>query len=312
MNSTLITVITYCGAVISGLAVLENLLVIVVLAATSYLRIKYFTFVFNLALADLGFSVMLIAYALNRDHVFSALMQSFLFVAVLMILAVAVNRYLTLTISPPSRYDALVTPCRLAMVCLLLWCFSFALNVPVVLVASKDVRLILAAWFRPPFVLVVWIVTVVLYLIVFRKINSYTSLPTIPSSPVYGTNNPDMTEQSPPRVGQTRRLMITFSIILVTSFICWTPFNIAQIMEYFIKTGQSTISDDTLNNFNTIGAFVYCLSPAINPLIYWWRLDGFRQGFKGLFCCCLLQKPEQLVEEIVDDNEDQQNTEPIG
>ncbi|XP_038071630.1 melanocortin receptor 4-like [Patiria miniata] len=307
MASTLSTIITYSAAVISGLAVLENLLVIVVLAATSHLRIKYFTFVFNLALADLAFVAMLIAFSLNRARVLLALLQAFLFVSELMILAVAVHRYLALTITPPSRYDALVTRCRLVVVCLLLWCFSLALHLPIILVASDEVRLILSAWFRPPLVLTVWIATAVLYFFVFRKINRYTCITTIPSSsPVVRT---DDTEPAAPRVLQTRRLLVTFSIILITSFICWTPYNIGQIMEYFIKTGQSTISEETLNNYNTIAALVYCLSPAINPLIYWWRLDGFRQGLKALFCRCLLQN--QDLGETVDGNEDQQNTETI-
>ncbi|XP_038073995.1 melanocortin receptor 5-like [Patiria miniata] len=304
MGSTLITVINYSGAVILVLAVLENLLVMVVLAATSHLRIKYFAFVFSLALADLAFSVMAIVYALNRARFLSALLQSSFFVSVLMILAVAVNRYLALTITPPSRYDALVTRCRLVVVCLLLWCFSLALHLPVVLVASDEVRLILSAWSRSMLVLAVWIVTAVLYRFVFRKIKSY--VPPLASSP--GLSIPDDSEQAATRVRQTRRLLVTFSIILVTSFICWIPFNVGQIMEYFIKTGQSTISDDTFNNYNWVCGFIYCLSPAINPLIYWWRLDGFRQGFKELFCRCLLQNQEQLVE-TVDGNENQQNTE---
>ncbi|XP_038074000.1 adenosine receptor A2a-like [Patiria miniata] len=304
MGSAIITVITYSGAVISGLAVLENLLVMVVLAKTSHLRIKYFAFVFNLALADLAFASMLIAYSLKQARVLSALLHSSFLVSVLMILAVAVHRYLALTISPPSRYDALVTRCRLVVVCLLLWCFSLALHLPVTLVASDEVRLILSAWFRSPLVLVVWIVTAVLYFFVFRKIKSY--IPTVPSSPVVCTDNKD---QAAPRVLQTRRLLVTFSIILVTSFICWIPYHIGQIMEYFIETGQSTISNDTFNNYNTIAACVYCLSPAINPLIYWWRLDGFRQGFKALFCRRVLQNQE--LKETVNGNEDQQNTETI-
>ncbi|XP_038073518.1 G-protein coupled receptor 6-like [Patiria miniata] len=307
MSSTLSTIITYSGAVISGLAVLENLLVIVVLAATNHLRIKYFAFIFNLALADLAFAAMLIAFALLRARVLLALLQASLFVSVLMILAVAVHRYLALTITPPSRYDALVTRCRLVSVSLLLWCFSLALHLPVVLVASNEVRLILSAWFRSPLVLVVWIVTAVLYFFVFRKINRYTCITTIPSSsPVVRT---DDTEPAAPRVLQTRRLLVTFSIILVTSFICWIPYNVGQIIEYFIETGQSSISDDAFDDYNTIAALVYCLSPAINPLIYWWRLDGFRQGLKALFCRCLLQN--QDLGETVNGNKDQQNTETI-
>ncbi|XP_038073999.1 sphingosine 1-phosphate receptor 2-like [Patiria miniata] len=304
MSSTLIIVISYCGAVISGLAVLENLLVMVVLAKTSHLRIKYFAFIFNLALADLAFAAMLIAYALIRARVLLALLQSSFFVSVLTILAVAVNRYLALTITPFFRYDALVTRCRLVVVCLLLWCFSLALHLPVILVASNEVRLILSAWFRSPFVLAVWIVTAVLYRFVFSKIKSY--VPPLASS--RGVFIPNDSEQTATRVRQTRRLLVTLSIILVTSFICWIPFNVGQIMEYFIKTGQSTISDDTFNNYNTFAAFIYCLSPAINPLIYWWRLDDFRQGFKALFCRRLLQNQE-FGEKV--DYEDQQSTETI-
>ncbi|XP_038071618.1 melanocortin receptor 4-like [Patiria miniata] len=305
MVSSFATVTNYFIAVIAVLALLENLLVMVVLAKTSHLRIKYFAFVFSLALADLVFSVMAIAFSINRAQFLSALLQSSFFVSVLMILAVAVNRYLALTITPPSRYDALVTRCRLVVVCLLLWCFSLALHLPVVLVASSEVRLILSAWFRSPLILAVWIVTAVLYFFVFRKIKGY--VPPLASSP--GLSIPDDSEQAATRVRQTRRLLVTFSIILVTSCICWIPYNIGQIIEYFIETGQSTISDDTSNNYNTFTGFIYCLSPAINPLIYWWRLDGFRQGFNALFCRCLPQN--QDFGEMVD-YEVQQNTETMG
>ena len=107
---TMMYVVTACCAV----AVVENLLVMVVFAGTKNLHIKYYTFIFNLALADFLFSISQIALIWGHNvKVFYALVAATYAVSILMILTVAVNRYLALILMPSSRYDALVTRRRL-------------------------------------------------------------------------------------------------------------------------------------------------------------------------------------------------------
>jgi hypothetical protein len=208
---------------------------------------------------------------------------------------VAVNRCLALYLLPP-RYDALVTRARLILVYLFIWCFSLALHLLIHFLASHEVNVFLSAWLRLALILTVWIVTAVMYFVVFRKIKSYS--PPLALSP--------SSEQASSGVYQSRHLLVTFCVILVTSFICWAPYIISQIIEYFMKTGQATISEETFKIYTSCSVWLYFLSPAINPLIYWWRLDGFRAGFKALFCRCLVQPTEELRDIINEDINDEQ------
>ena len=238
------------------------------------LRVKYYAFVFNLVLANLSDPILTFVYQYHDDDIWLALIRIALFVAELNLLAIAVNRLMALSITPPSRYDAIVTRCHLLVVCVLLWLVSAAIYVPSTYVYSQVVvRLI-----RPLITLSVLAVTAVLYYIIFRKIARYhPPLASIPATK-------DDAEVTSTRLRQTRRLMITFAIILGTSLVCWLPFCIANFYIYFSGKYYGRHSEE-FKIFYTACAVLLMVNAAINPFIYWWRIQEFKEGLKRLLCC---------------------------
>ncbi|XP_038066215.1 histamine H2 receptor-like [Patiria miniata] len=258
--------------VVAGIAVVLNLLVVVVFARTKQLRIKYYGFVFNLVLADIAYPAMLIIF-IHFRHVATvvALSRAFFLTAQLSILAVAVNRLLALSLMPPARYDAVVTPVRMVIACLLIWILSAVLFLPTTYLQDPTINWLIQALI-PLFIL---IVTGVLYLVVFRKISMYTP----PLASIGGVNNID--GQAATRVRQTRHLMVTFTIIFVASAVCWLPFCVGFIVLF--THGELTLSVVVFLRYSYAALL---MNSALNPFIYFWRFREGREGFYRLLCAC--------------------------
>ncbi|XP_038065037.1 histamine H2 receptor-like [Patiria miniata] len=265
--------------VVAGIAVVLNLLVVVVFARTKQLRIKYFGFVFNLVLADIACPAAAIVY-IHFKHVATvlALVRSFFLTGQLSILAVAVNRLLALSLMPPARYDAVVTPVRMVVACLLIWILSAVLFLSTMKLQDATINWLIQA-LTPIFIL---IVTGVLYLVVFRKISRYMP----PLASIAGTNNID--GQAGTRVRQTRHLMVTFTIIFVASAVCWLPFCVGFIILF--THGEPTLSVVVFLQYSYA---VLLFNSALNPFIYFWRFREGREGFYRLMCACSSRRKNQ-------------------
>ncbi|XP_022098501.1 sphingosine 1-phosphate receptor 2-like [Acanthaster planci] len=258
--------------VVCAIAVVLNLLVVLVFARTKQLRVKYYGFLFNLVLADIAFpTTMIIFVHLKRVPIVIALTRAFLLTAQLNILAVAVNRLLALSLMPPARYDAVVTPARMVLACLLIWIVSAALFVPTTFLQDRKLNWLIQALLP----LITLLTTGVLYFVVFRKISKYRA----PLAYTEGIYNVD--EQTNSRIRQTRHLMVTFTIIFVASAVCWLPFCVV----FFILFAHGKTS------FSVMVGLRYCftimvLNSALNPFVYWWRLKEGREALYHLFCGC--------------------------
>ncbi|XP_038057054.1 substance-K receptor-like [Patiria miniata] len=289
MSENFVTVMRYAVTITSVAAVLENILVLAVLAGTKRLRIKYYGFVYNLALADLCFAAFAISFPWAENSPVFALMMACYIVSILTIFAVAVNRYLALSLMPPSRYDAVVTGRRLFGVCVLIWAVSLLLNLLPVLTVSPGVMFWIYGLVRPLTVFIIWLITAIIYIVVFRKIKMYT--PPMASNP--GVTASAESIQAKTRVRQTRKLLITFVLILAACFVCWMPYSIVRVIAFAEpKDLESPIFFDAY----WFAGWMYCISAMINPLIYWGRLDEFRQGFYALFCRCIVKTDFKEIE----------------
>ncbi|XP_038062500.1 histamine H2 receptor-like [Patiria miniata] len=257
--------------IVSGVAIACNLIVVAIFAAKKQLRVKYYGFLFNLVLTDLAHATLAIVYITEYSPLASALFRTSFFVTELNVLAVAINRLIALTILPPARYDAIVTPLRMLVTCVLFWVVSGAIYIPTTYAVSLPV---VTRFIRPLIALIILVVTAVLYGVVFGKIAKYRAAQ---ASALTGKDD----EKTQTSVEQTTRLIITFSIILVVSFLCWIPYCTCQFIIYFSGTdwyGQTEL-------FRVV--FVYTLAflmvnSAVNPFIYWWRIPEFRADW----CCC--------------------------
>ncbi|XP_038073716.1 C-C chemokine receptor type 5-like [Patiria miniata] len=261
--------LTGCAAV----ATVENLLVLVVFACTSRLRMKYYGFLINLTLADLFYAVMAIAFTWGGSEILFSIFFSGYFVGVWTILAEGINRYLAVSCVDTARYDVLVTRNRLVVVCVLIWIVSLTIQIVPEFVPHSPGEALFEGVIKPLTVFVFWLITAGLYIVVFRKIKGYTA--PLASSPPLQTSC--IEDQVRTRVRQTRRLLVTFTLILITSFICWMPFSVMQMVNYHHRDFEY---EDAVF---WITGMVYCLAPMINPWIYWMLVPGFKEGSRQMF-----------------------------
>ncbi|XP_022081611.1 adenosine receptor A3-like [Acanthaster planci] len=280
--------VTVCGAV----AVVENLLAMAVFARTKNLRMKYFAFIFNLAMADFLFGLFIILVIWIDSPILQSILTASYSVSILTILAAAVNRYLALSIMPPARYDSLVTGYRLLGVCFLFWCFGLIYGFLLHYAYDHETFFTVETFGYSVGVFIAWVFTALTYFLAFRKIKQYTP----PLASIAGVSSDK--ERDYTRVKQTRRLLIVFVLILVTSFFSWLPYAVFSLIAYF---NRSLLSNEIFSACFEICVLLYALSTLINPLIYWWRLDDFRAGFYEIFCRCRIkaESRETEVEQIV-------------
>ncbi|XP_038052804.1 beta-3 adrenergic receptor-like [Patiria miniata] len=260
--------------VVCGAAIVSNVLAVVLFAATKKLRVKYYGFAFNLVIGDIAAPTsMLLLFNVNFPvAVLVPLFSTSLCAVELSILAIAVNRFLALTITPPARYDAMVTRGRILAACLLIWIIPAAIFVPTLIHSELEARML-----RSSIALGILLITAVFYCAVFRKIVRYS--PALASTEC--TRADDAVART--RLRQTRHLMITFTIILVMCFACWIPYCIANIMIYFSGKGYS-VRPQNLLILSRLGVTTLMFNSLINPFIYWWRIREFRVSMYRLIC----------------------------
>ncbi|XP_022081557.1 melanocortin receptor 3-like isoform X1 [Acanthaster planci] len=277
--------VTVCGAV----AVVENLLAMAVFARTKNLRMKYFAFIFNRVMTDFMFGLFIVQVIWIDSPILQSILTASYSVSILTIFAAAVNRYLALSIMPPARYDSLVTGYRLLGVCFLFWCFGLIYGFLLHYAYERKAFFTVKTFGYSVGVFIAWVFTALTYFLAFRKIKQYSL-----SHAGVGADK----ERDYVRVKQTRRLLIVFVLILVTSFFSRLPFAVFSLIAY---CNRSFLSNQIFSASFEICVLLYALSTVINPLIYWWRLDGFRAGFYEMFCrCCIKAKPRETeVKQIV-------------
>ncbi|XP_038075883.1 sphingosine 1-phosphate receptor 3-like [Patiria miniata] len=296
MADSFITAMKYSMTVGCAVAIVENLLVIAVFAGTKRLRLKYYAFIFNLALADLLFAIAGPTIPWIESIVSECLTTAAYTVSVLTIFSAAINRYLALSIMPPARYDSLVTGYRLIGVCILLWFFGLAYGLMLYLISisDPDVIVVIRTFGYSLVAFIIWVITALAYFLAFRKIKQY--IPPLASTAGISANM----ERDQTRVQQTRRLLILFVLILMTSFFSWMPYGILSLITHF---KPNLFYDITVLALIWLGALLYTLSTVINPLLYWWRLDGFKEGFYAMFCRCVIKAEPRETEIVMSQNE---------
>ncbi|XP_038074125.1 substance-K receptor-like [Patiria miniata] len=300
MDEEVITAIRYAVSVCSILAIVANSIVITVFAVTKQLRNKYYAFIFNLALADGLFAAFNIAVPWtdksSASDVWAGLVIASFTVSVLTILAAAINRYLALSLTPPARYDALVTGYRLAGVCAILWVCSILYGFLIRNVAASGVYHVIQHLVYSLVLVVIWFITAIAYFLAFRKVKQYT--PPLASTPGISVNA-DCDDDT--RARQTRRLLVIFTCVLLMSFISWVPYGMLWMVVYF---NTSLLYNAHFLAFFWGIYFMYCLSTVINPLIYWCGLNAFREGFYAVFCRCVVKSDNGRtdIEPITNEN----------
>ncbi|XP_022088362.1 beta-4C adrenergic receptor-like [Acanthaster planci] len=252
---------TIAVEVVGGVAIACNLVVIAVFATTKPLRRKYYWFILNLVLADIASAILAIVQQVHPGKAPVALVRGAAFTAELSVLSVALNHFLAITM--PSRYDAIVTRCRMVIYCFFIWALSLSTFLVLTYVQEYTFWIV-----RPLLSLTVILLTGIFYCVVFLTIKKYKQAQA--SAP--------RDDQTGDRLLRTRQLMITFTVILITSCVCQIPFCSVNILIFF-RGGGLWAQEYTILVVHKWSVAAVLLSSVVNPFIYWLRLAEFRAKF---------------------------------
>ena len=236
-----------------SLAVILNIIVIICIISSPALRIKKNAFVTNLALTDIMSSLILLNFLfLDGNELFAPIFNSLLVASVLNILAASVDCSIAIRWAPLT-YDFIVTAPRCFIVCVLIWIVSLSIYLPAAFVLHSYI--VVGFVFSPICILTLLFITAANYTAVFRQINSFDL-------------NMLSQNQTTLRKRQSREILITFALILGSSFICWLPMCICLLLEYFVGSNLP----DYFAYITNFSFSLMSVNLALNPAIYIWRL----------------------------------------
>ncbi|XP_033110908.1 adenosine receptor A3-like [Anneissia japonica] len=265
----------YLTVIICVAAIFENAFVIFTVCCIPNLRKKSSVLIVNLAVVDLisgclNFTIIVLVLSTTEYIPYAILILILTLIIMLwsliFVLAASLERFLA--VAAPVRYGQIISTCRLTIISILLWLL------PVFLV-------VLPAIFNRGFVYIyihcaLTLSVVLLYILIFvilkRKSNRHE---------VGGISGSA-------RQTRLRSLFFTFGILVCSLIICLLP--IQLIMICYI---HSWVSLEFVEKISAIMLPFLMLNSALNPIIYWWRIPKFREGYKNLARCHRHQKGDK-------------------
>ncbi|XP_072020724.1 melanocortin receptor 5-like [Amphiura filiformis] len=240
-----------------SLAFIFNGTVMMLICGHRNLRRPQNIFVVNLALADIGTCIVAVCDTFQRHLTIlemEPILNAMLLVSILSIFAIAVDRYVALK-GAPLKHHTMITAPRVVFACTLIWIFSFIIcSIEYIIPRSHKV---ISFFFSPISVISTLILTAITYSLIFYSLRK----PIIGSS--LSRHYVDI------RRRRTKRVLKTFTIILVTNFICWIPMCVFLLIEYVSE--QESLSD-TFWIAATFSFDLAALNAAVNPICFLWRL----------------------------------------
>ncbi|XP_071481342.1 uncharacterized protein [Diadema antillarum] len=183
--------------------------------------------------------------------------------SVLSTLGIAVQRLIVLRLDPFGSRQ-LVTAGRTIAACSIAWLTVTAVFFSLYL--NSDIKL---AWklqglIVPVCILSSVVITGVCYALIY-KVVSLSSQTAVLSDSVLSQ-----------RMKRNQRILVTFGIVVCSTFVCWFTMCAVLITEYF---GESLGIHDKLwfSATGDVGFLLVSLNGILNPLIYWLRLVDFRR-----------------------------------
>ena len=247
---TWITIIFISTCIIS---IILNVIVLGLSAFSLKLRSKKNAFVINLALTDTFSAFVLIGYLfLDTLWLLEPIFYSLLVASVLNILAVALDRSIALKWAP-LRYDLLVTRQRRLIACALIWILSFSIYLPASALLDSHVHFILGNLVSPVIVLTLLMITTITYILVFRP-HGVTILGQ---------------QQAGIRQKQSRNIMVTFALILGSSFLCWLPMCVCLPLEYLY---EDYLEYKVIDDISYFSFALVSVNLVLNPIKSEWNL----------------------------------------
>ncbi|KTG32767.1 hypothetical protein cypCar_00041057 [Cyprinus carpio] len=265
-------------------SVLGNVLVVLVVCMNQALRDPTFCFIVSLALADIAVGILVIPLAVVLSLGLSTLFYNCLFISCLLViitqssilslLAIAIDRFLRVKI--PTRYNIIVTQRRAWVAVGLCWLISFLTGLvpmagwhrtPPINVSTTAIECqftnVMCMDYMVYFNFFVWVVVpltimIGLYAEIFRVICRQLN------------RRAEATCDSSKYYRKELKLAKSLALILFLFALCWLPLHIMNSIVFFCPTCNVPKSAFY------VGIFMSHVNSALNPVVYAFRIQRFR------------------------------------
>ncbi|KAM6147556.1 melanocortin receptor 3 [Erethizon dorsatum] len=266
-------------------SLLENILVILAVVRNGNLHSPMYFFLCSLAAADMLVSVsnaletVVIAvvnsnylsfedqFIQHMDNVFDSLICISLVASICNLLAIAVDRYVTIFYA--LRYHSIMTVRKALASIVAIWvCCGVCGVVFIVYSESKMVIVCLITMF---FAMMLLMGTLYVHMFLFARLH-VKRIAVLP--PAHGVA---------PQQHSCMKGAVTITILLGVFIFCWAPFFLHLVLIITCPTNPYCIC--YTSHFNTYLVLIMCNS-VIDPLIYAFRSLELRNTFKEILCGC--------------------------